>query len=81
VQLVAESDDAIAWWDYKTKNGEPLLRHNLVRKLKGNYYEGVNYHSIIFDGMVNRPQGGGSTDSPNSVSHGVAKALSLTSIF
>jgi hypothetical protein len=32
-----------------------------VRKLKTNYYEGVNYHLIKNDAVVNRPQGGGST--------------------
>ena len=41
-------DDAIKWWDCRTKNGKQVRRDQLVRKLKANYYEGVNYTLHIF---------------------------------
>ncbi len=49
----------MAWWDCRTKDGKRARRDNLIRKLKANYYEGVNYHLLKFEEMVNRSQGGG----------------------
>jgi phage anti-repressor protein len=39
-------DDAMQWWDCRTKNGTPVRRDNLVAKLKTNFYENVDYHLL-----------------------------------
>lgn len=53
-------DDAIAWWNCRNEKGKPVRRDSLVRKLKSNFYEGLNYHLHKNVEVVKRPQGGGS---------------------
>ncbi len=36
-------DDARAWWDVRTKEGKPARRDNLIRKLKADFVEGVDF--------------------------------------
>lgn len=53
-------DDAVAWWNCRTKQDEPIRRDNLLVKLKSNFDEGVDYHLLKNQEVVKRPQGGGS---------------------
>lgn len=58
-QYPVDFDDAIEWWDCRTKDGEPMERRNLVRDLKKDYYKAADYHSLKSERMVKLPQGGG----------------------
>ena len=53
-------DDAIEWWDCRTRDGKSVRRDSLVRKLKVDYYEHSDYHLHKNEEVVQRPQGGGS---------------------
>ena len=58
-EFSVDFDDAIEWWDCKTKQGKPVRKDNLVRKLTTDYYKDVDYHLLKNEEMVERPQGGG----------------------
>jgi phage anti-repressor protein len=52
-------DDAMEWWDSRTKKGIPVRRDNLLRLLKAEFFKDKDYHPLKNEEVVNRPQGGG----------------------
>lgn len=59
-EFPVDFDDAMVWWDARTKDGKPIRRDNLVDKLKAEFKEGLEYHLLKNQEVVLRPQGGGS---------------------
>jgi phage anti-repressor protein len=42
-EFPVDFDDAIAWWDVRTKEGKPVRRNNLIRTLKKEFLEGAEF--------------------------------------
>ncbi len=41
-------DDAIEWWDCRTKEGNPMRRDNIVAELKADFIKDIDYIAIRF---------------------------------
>lgn len=50
-------DDAMEWWDARTRSGKPVSKSDLKDKLKANFIKGVDYE-LGFEEFSSKPQGG-----------------------
>jgi hypothetical protein len=50
-------DDAMAWWDSRTRSGKLVSKGDLREKLESNFIEGVDY-VLGFSEISEKPQGG-----------------------
>lgn len=52
-------DDAVEWWDCRSKTGKPVRRDNLAAKLKSNFYKGTDYEIFAPEILGAKKQGSG----------------------
>lgn len=48
-QFPVDFDDAMVWWDAKTRNATPVRRDNLIRTLKAEFFEETDFTVLKFE--------------------------------